>query len=323
MTKGRGGPGREARRGRDRWPGPAGNNGGPRLPPGAHLPPVPSEFSLRLPEESCWAPTHPPMGAPGASSATSGRSSGPAAASASSGAAAAELRTSAPLRSPAAAQPPPPSPLHPPPWLGPFLRAHFYLSPRAARPAGLARAPPSPPARPRQAGAGPSRAGRGAHLTPSQPRAPACRRAPRRSPASVRPHRPPPHGTALRIQAWAQRGPPGKAGGRGRGRPRADWLRAWPRAEGRGRRRGGAEGMRGGREGRGPPKPNPREGGAWGFRPREEAEKAGEEEGEGKTGMSQESDGGGESRTDGVKVNRKSGKGRNRVSDSSGVPSFW
>lgn len=201
MTKGRGGPGREARRGRDRWPGPAGNNGGPRLPPGAHLPPVPSEFSLRLPEESCWAPTHPPMGAPGASSATSGRSSGPAAASASSGAAAAaaELRTSAPLRSLAAAQPPPPSPLHPPPWLVPFLRAHFYLSPRAARPAGLARAPPSPPARPRQAGAGPSRAGRGAHLTPSQPRAPACRRAPRRRPAAARPHRPPPRGAALRI----------------------------------------------------------------------------------------------------------------------------
>lgn len=78
--------------------------------------------------------------------------------------------------------------------------------------------------------------------------------------------------------------------------------------------------MRGGREGA----PEPEGTRRLGFRPREEAEKAGVEEGEGETGMSRESDGGGESRTDGVKVNRKSGKGRNRVSDSSsGVPSFW
>lgn len=190
---------------------------------------------MRLPEESCWAPTHPPMGAPGASSATSGRSSGPAAASASSGAAAAaaaELRPGAPLRSPAAAQPPPPSPLHPPPWLGPFLRAH--LSPRVACLAGLARAPPSPPARPRQAGAGPSRAGRSARLTPSQPRTRAPRQAPHQRRRSARPHRPPPRGAALRTRGLGFAGPArNRRGGRGRRRPRADWLRAGPRAEGR------------------------------------------------------------------------------------------
>ncbi|KAL0608433.1 hypothetical protein AAY473_025049 [Plecturocebus cupreus] len=138
------------------------------------------------------------MGAPGASSATSGRSSGPAAAAASSGATA-ELRTGAPLHSPAAAQPPPPSPLHPPPWLCPFLRAHFYLSPRAARPAGLARAPPSPSARPHQARAGPSRADRSARLAPSQPRTLASRRATRWRFPSARPQRPPPRDAALRT----------------------------------------------------------------------------------------------------------------------------
>lgn len=122
-----------------------------------------------------------------------------AAAAAASSGATAELRTGAPLRSPAAAQPPPPSPLHPPPWLGPFLRAHFYLSPRAARSAGLARAPPSPSAQPRQARAGPSRAGRSARLAPSQPRTPASRRAPRRRLPSARTHRPPPRGAALRT----------------------------------------------------------------------------------------------------------------------------
>lgn len=151
----------------------------------------------------------------------------PAAASASSSAAAAatEPRTGAPLRSPAAAQPPPPSPLHPLPWLGPFLRAHFYLSPRAARPAGLARAPPSPPARPRQARAGPSRAGRSARLAPSQPRTPASRRAPHRRRPSARPHRPPPRGAALRTRGLGSAGPARNGRrGRGRGRPRADWL---------------------------------------------------------------------------------------------------
>lgn len=242
MTKGRGGPGGAARGGRDRWRGLAGNNGGPRLPPGAHLPPVPSEFSLRLPEESCWAPTHPPMGSPGASSATSGRSSGPAAASASSSAAAAEVRTGAPLRSPAAAQPPPPLPLHPLPWLGPFLRAHLHLSLRAASPAGLARAPPSPPARPRQAGAGPSRAGCNTGLAPSQPRSPASSRAPHHRRASARPHRPPPRGAALRTRGLGSAGPSGnRRRGRGRGRPSADWLREGPRAEqsGEGREEGG------------------------------------------------------------------------------------
>lgn len=60
-------------------PGPAAGPGpqrpparGPRATPGAtrpsarpaarRSPPVPSEFSLRLPEESWWEPTHPPMG---------------------------------------------------------------------------------------------------------------------------------------------------------------------------------------------------------------------------------------------------------------------
>lgn len=213
MTKGRGVPGRAPRgpgTGGQAW---AGNNGGPRLPPGAHLPPVPSEFSLRLPEESCWAPTHPPMGAPGASSATSGRSSGPAAASASSsGAAAAELRTGAPLRSPAAAQPPPPSPLHPPPWLGPFLRAHFYLSPRAGRPPrrpGPRDALPSGSAPPGRGWPMPGRPQRPPR--PSQPRTPASRRAPRPRPRPppARPHRPPPRGAALRTRglgsAWPAR----------------------------------------------------------------------------------------------------------------------
>lgn len=51
-TKGRG-VGTGGRR-REQW--------GAAAAPWRHLPPVPSEFSLRLPEESCWAPTHPPMG---------------------------------------------------------------------------------------------------------------------------------------------------------------------------------------------------------------------------------------------------------------------
>lgn len=116
-------------------------------------------------------------------------------------------KRSALLRSPAAAQPPPPSPLHPPPWLGPFLRAHCYLSPRAARPAGLARAPLSPPARPRQAGAGPCRTGRSDRLAPSQLGTPAYPRGPRPRRPPARPHRPPPRGAALCTRGLGSAGP--------------------------------------------------------------------------------------------------------------------
>lgn len=132
---------------------------GAEAAPWRHLPPVPSEFSLRLPEESCWAPTHPPMGPrpppPGARpgrrlSLLPRRRLGPGAAF-------------SPLSLRPLAAPPTASP-------SPFLRAHFNLSPPAPWLAGPARVPSSAPARPRQAGLGPSRAGRSARSPLASPR---------------------------------------------------------------------------------------------------------------------------------------------------------
>lgn len=226
MTKGRGGPGRAAHgpagagTGGRAWPG---TMGGPRLPPGAHLPPVPSEFSLRLPEESCWAPTHPPMGAPGASSATSGRSSGPP-----------------PPLPPQAPPPPPPSPgqarrsARPPrPSLRPPRRSTHCLG-SAPSSAPTSTSAPGPlarqawPARRPRLRLGPARPGLAhpgrtaapaspphspAHPRPGEPRTGAARPP---GPIGPRPAAPP-----SAPAAWAPPGPPGTAGGGGAAEGRA------------------------------------------------------------------------------------------------------
>lgn len=205
-TKGRG-VGTGGRR-REQW--------GAAAAPWRHLPPVPSEFSLRLPEESCWAPTHPPMGPrPPPQGARPGRRL--------------SLLRRRRLGPGAALSPPSLRPLAAPPTAspGPFLRAHLYLNPRAAQPAGPARVQPSAPARPRQAGLDPSRAGRSARLPLAFPRPPRLGETRRRRPAA-RPHRPRPRrrpqpGSACARPARLER-PRGAE-------LRADWLKA-PRGRG-------------------------------------------------------------------------------------------
>lgn len=110
---------------------------------------------------------------------------------------------------------------------GPFLRAHLYLSPRAAQLAGPALVPPSAPAQPRQAGLDPSRAGRSARTPLAFLRTPLLGE-PRRRRLAARPHRPRPRRRPQPGSACARPARLERQGGAGL---RADWLRA-PRGRG-------------------------------------------------------------------------------------------